>query len=667
MSETPKPRWLESAPVCRRRAGLIRLIGLLLGGYLLLPAGAGATTFTVTNAGDSAPGACDADCTLREAMIVANATIGEDVIAVPPGSYSLSLAGAPEDAAASGDLDLTEGVEIRGTGATPGAVVIDASGLGDRILHVPAGTFGDFELVNLTLRDGSAADRGGALRNESDFGQVRVRSVVFDSNDAAGGGGAIHNEGTGDQGKLLVDESVFTANSATTSTGGAIRTSGDSRVLVTDSSFSGNFAVDRDGGALSNNDSASFVVLDSTFTGNMALGTPFNGGGAVFSQNESQMVIARSVISGNQSVNGGGGIALNNNTVVSVLETEVSGNTATGNGGEGGAGIVATNDSTLNVVRSTISGNQTADTGGAISLEAASGELFVSASTLSGNTAAGQGGGIYVEDTPIVGLESTTIAANSAGAAAGGGGIFNGLDVGTGHVDLERTLLADNTAAGAASNCDVAGPGLAFVSQGFNLETTAGCGLAGAGDLQNAAAGLGPLADNGGPTQTHALLAGSDALDAAGACDDPDQRGVARPQPAGGPCDTGAFEDRGADLRVSQRDSRDPVPLGKSVVYEVTVRNGGAETATEVELRDKIPKGAKALQAKASQGSCKKKKSKRPRCSLGSLGPGEEASVQVTVRFEGPGRKVNTAKATSEVADPNPTSAKSRERTRLAP
>lgn len=644
----------------------IRLAALLLVAYLLLPAGAGAATFTVTNSGDPAPGACDADCTLREAVIIANATAGEDLITTPPGNYSLSLAGAPEDAAATGDLDLTEGVEIRGTGATPGAVVIEASALGDRIFHVPAGFFGDFDIVNLTLRDGSTADRGGALKNESNTGQVRVRSVIFDSNDAAGGGGAIHSEQTGGNGKLLVDESVFTANSSA-SDGGAIRTFLDSRVLVTDSVFAGNFVNGSgDGGALANNNSASFVVLDSTFTGNMVLGTPSRGGGAVFSQNESQMVIARSVISANQSTEGGGGIALNNNTVVSLVESEVSGNIATGAGGEGGGGIVATNDSTLNVVRSTISGNETGDTGGAISLEAgANGELFMSASTLSGNTAAGEGGGVYVEDTPIIGVESTTIAANSAGAAAGGGGIFNGLDPGTGHIDLQQTLLAGNTAAGAPSNCDVAGPGLTFVSQGFNLDTTAGCGLAGTGDRQNAAAGLGPLTDNGGPTETHALLAVSDARNAAGACDDPDQRGVRRPQPAGGSCDIGAFEDRGAKLRVSQRDSRDPVALGESVVYEITIRNAGPETATRVALRDRIPKGAKTLKAKASDGSCKK--GRTPSCSLGSLEPGEEAVVKIAVRFVKPGRKVNTAKTTSRVVNPEPKSATSRERTRLAP
>src|SRR5262249_17655867 len=76
----------------------------------------------------------------------------------------------------------------------------------------------------------------------------------------------------------------------------------------------------------------------------------------------------------------------------------------------------------------------------------------------------------------------------------------------------------------------------------FNLVgSLAGCSLTGAtGDLVGANPLLGPLADNGGPTQTRALLAGSPAIDAAGACSGADQRGVTRPQ--GAACDIAAYE-----------------------------------------------------------------------------------------------------------------------------
>jgi hypothetical protein len=74
-----------------------------------------------------------------------------------------------------------------------------------------------------------------------------------------------------------------------------------------------------------------------------------------------------------------------------------------------------------------------------------------------------------------------------------------------------------------------------------------GCAANGPGDLATANAGLGPLADNGGPSQTHALLASSPAIDRApaeingcGSTVSSDQRGVARPW--NGSCDAGAFE-----------------------------------------------------------------------------------------------------------------------------
>jgi hypothetical protein len=127
-----------------------------------------------------------------------------------------------------------------------------------------------------------------------------------------------------------------------------------------------------------------------------------------------------------------------------------------------------------------------------------------------------------------------TIAGNRINAA--GGGIFN-----NGSVQLKSTIIADN----GADNCAGTGP---FTSAGFNLESTNTCGLNATGDLVNTEPRLGPVQNNGGPTPTQALLAGSPAIDA-GSCTDfggqpvtADQRGVARPQPAGGKCDIGAFE-----------------------------------------------------------------------------------------------------------------------------
>ena len=100
-----------------RLAFLTTLLGLLLS-----PALSPAATFPVTKAADTNDGLCNADCSLREAVIAANAAAGTDTVLLAPGTYALSLDGAAEDAAATGDLDLLSAggvIEFRGTGGGP--------------------------------------------------------------------------------------------------------------------------------------------------------------------------------------------------------------------------------------------------------------------------------------------------------------------------------------------------------------------------------------------------------------------------------------------------------------------------------------------------------------------------------------------------------------------
>ena len=80
------------------------------------PAFAGQTTFAVTKTADTNDGACTAaDCSLREAIVAANAANGAGV-EVPAGTYKLSIAGRDENFAATGDLDIRAGMTIRGAG-----------------------------------------------------------------------------------------------------------------------------------------------------------------------------------------------------------------------------------------------------------------------------------------------------------------------------------------------------------------------------------------------------------------------------------------------------------------------------------------------------------------------------------------------------------------------
>jgi len=146
-------------------------------------------------------------------------------------------------------------------------------------------------------------------------------------------------------------------------------------------------------------------------------------------------------------------------------------------------------------------------------------------STLSGNTvSAGAGGGIGGADI-LVDLSNVTVTANQA--LSGGG-----LDLGFANWSIVNSIIAENS----GGDCNTSSGG----SSDHSLDSDNSCLLTGPGDLPGVAPLLGPLANNGGPTDTHALLAGSPALDAGGTCPATDQRGVTRPQ--GPACDIGAFE-----------------------------------------------------------------------------------------------------------------------------
>jgi CSLREA domain-containing protein len=204
-----------------------------------------------------------------------------------------------------------------------------------------------------------------------------------------------------------------------------------------------------------------------------------------------------------------------------------------------GLGIAA--GVTALVLNSTISGNGSPGIqGGGI---ATSGTLTVVNSTISGNTAT-IGGGMVAFGS--VHLYNVTIT-NNAGF---GGGFILGSG---GQVTARNTIIAGNTDHGASLDCQGT-----LTSEGYNLvQTIFGCTIEGdaTGNITGVSANLGPLQDNGGPTLTHALQAGSPAIDAGNpsGCVDYnnvaltiDQRGFARPIDGDGDgnarCDMGAFE-----------------------------------------------------------------------------------------------------------------------------
>jgi CSLREA domain-containing protein len=98
------------------------------------------TLTSTTDAVDAHPGdgqcrTAAGECTLRAAIQETNALPGADLVVVPSGLYTLTIPGTGEDAAATGDLDITDALTLRGAG--PQATIVDGGGL-DCVFQLPA-------------------------------------------------------------------------------------------------------------------------------------------------------------------------------------------------------------------------------------------------------------------------------------------------------------------------------------------------------------------------------------------------------------------------------------------------------------------------------------------------------------------------------------------------
>jgi hypothetical protein len=212
------------------------------------------------------------------------------------------------------------------------------------------------------------------------------------------------------------------------------------------------------------------------------------------------------------------------------VDSTVADNTAAWSGG----GIYSFFNTTTTIVRSTISGNTSGDVGGGIR---SLGNMTITNSTISGNASTGWHGGAIFHTDGTMDIESSTIA-NNRGPDWAPSAIFNGSFGGPAPtMTLTNTIITGNQWYA----CDHWTGANILISGGHNLVQDDTCNPV-ASDLINGVALIGPLADNGGPTWTHALLAGSPAIDAANPATSPatDQRGIARPQGAGP--DIGAYE-----------------------------------------------------------------------------------------------------------------------------
>jgi CSLREA domain-containing protein len=215
----------------------------------------------------------------------------------------------------------------------------------------------------------------------------------------------------------------------------------------------------------------------------------------------------------------------------------ISGLTLTGGAptGPGGA-LRAAADATIR--NTTVAGNQTGNIGGGVF--ASGGTLTLENVTISGNSTLSHGGGVATNGATIE-LRSATVTGNTADDDANGAGDGGGLSASNvGTITIRNTIVSGNTdTGGQAPDCDQTGGGVLQTLGSNMIGTTVGCDAPAPGplDTQDIKAKLGPLADNGGSTRTHAVLAGSLAIGRGSGCPTTDQRGAPRPK-----CDVGAYQ-----------------------------------------------------------------------------------------------------------------------------
>jgi hypothetical protein len=253
------------------------------------------------------------------------------------------------------------------------------------------------------------------------------------------------------------------------------------------------------------------------------------------------------------------GAGIRNNGVLILVESTVSGNRTSFTGG----GVF--NDGGLQVVHSTISGNRARFGAGVEHSNDPNAAAVIRNSTISGNQADSEGGGIHVAGgNNQVGIFNSTLSGNRAGDE--GGGVFNQGSV----ITLIDTVISGNIAPSGAEIYNDVVEGGSVNGARFNVLGHRGLTnrqafvnfTPGVTDITATSNGTDPtalvnslnttLANNGGPTRTHALVGGSPAIDTVtdGTCPPPirDQRGVRRPQDGDNDgaaiCDTGAFERR---------------------------------------------------------------------------------------------------------------------------
>jgi hypothetical protein len=510
--------------------------------------------------------------------------------------------GTPDDNA-DGDLDVEADPATEGTltiqGLGQGTTTVEG-GVGlndgpDRLIDQEDGTL---TIQDLTLKEGNtaSAEAGGGIRSRP--GTAAADTLTLDNTTLSGSTADTNGGGleAGPANTVAINNSIVSANHGGANGAVGARGGGIHVGNVTNFSFTGGQIADNDlgpnddqtrrgggfasasagtvtisGATIANNQSGggrgdgvanvsgTLSISGSTISANgtstiSGAGRGFQGGGVYVSGTNTN--ITNSTISGNKvaptsevNLATGAGVWVQTNAVLT--DTAVSGNDVVEENiaaaSLSGAGLGNAGNLTLN--RSAVTGNffdhdgpgdGLPHFGAGIASNSASSHVTLLNSTVTGNVdtdpTTDAGAVVGFQSNTVVKVIQSTIAANPHSPVA-----FNLNFPGPGStVELRGSVIADDPNA-----C-----GTVTGTSSFSVDAGSSCPV-GTGGVSNAAPLLGPLGPNGGPTQTLALLSGSPAIDRVplAACTDDlgapltvDQRGFARPVPAGGSCDAGAFE-----------------------------------------------------------------------------------------------------------------------------
>ena len=326
------------------------------------------------------------------------------------------------------------------------------------------------------------------------------------------------------------------------------------------------------GGGIQN--SGALTVNNCTFSNNSAQSVGGGSGGGIFNFGGT-LTATNCVFSNNTTDNAGIGGGIGSQGTLTVTNCTFSANSSAGGGG------IINDGGNASISNSTFTGNTSGDEAGAIfnnGLNGRSATLALSNCTLSGNTALfgggignlGQGGSAKLT------VSNCTLSGNNGTRSIGG------IDNTNASVTIHNTIV--NAGTSGANFFNYQGT---VTSQGYNLSSDNGGGfLTGTGDKINTDPKLGALADNGGPTPTQGLLAGSPALNMG----DPDttnlpatdQRGAGFPRVVDGRVDIGAFEGVVTAAKVNTTttvvSSANPSTTGQSVTFTATVAAASGTT-----------------------------------------------------------------------------------------